>query len=165
MKRSTLLIVGSERRMSDQLVAVYMKNAIKSQPHKLAMATEQSVYLFDGLSIMGEPLADKVSRVVSNGAADIKLAKDVFDVLPLIDELYGILKAMKKPLRFTMKSYGETPTIIRHYARLVVCTVTDGDLHKISPTLLPCLKTHGEKVLAELRQKSVCCICLIWKKP
>lgn len=75
----------------------------------------------------------------------------------------GILKAMKKPLRFTMKSYGETPTIIRHYARLVVCTVTDGDLHKISPTLLPCLKMHGEKVLAELRQKSVCCICLIWK--
>ena len=61
--------------------------------------------------------------------------------------------------------YGETPTIIRHYARLVVCTVTDGDLHKISPTLLPCLKMHGEKVLAELRQKSVCCICLIWKKP
>ena len=77
----------------------------------------------------------------------------------------GILRAMKKPLRFTMKSYGETLTIIRHYARLVVCTVTDGDLHKISPTLLPCLKMHGEKVLAELRQKSVCCICLIWKKP
>ena len=77
----------------------------------------------------------------------------------------GILKAMKKPLRFTMKSYGETPTIIKHYARLVVCTVTDGDLHKISPTLLPCLKMHGEKVPAELRQKSVCCICSIWKKP
>ena len=101
MKRSTLLIVGSERRMSDQLVAVYMKNAIKSQPHKLAMATEQSVYLFDGLSIMGEPLADKVSRVVSNGAADIKLAKDVFDVLPLIDELYGIYEKRKQQ-RLTM---------------------------------------------------------------
>lgn len=101
MKRSTLLIVGSERRMSDQLVAVYMKNAIKSQPHKLTMATEQSVYLFDGLSIMGEPLADKVSRVVSNGAADIKLAKDVFDVLPLIDELYGIYEKRKQQ-RLTM---------------------------------------------------------------
>lgn len=96
MKRSTLLIVGSERRMSDQLVAVYMKNAIKSEPHKLTLVTEPSVYLFDGLSMMGEPLADKVSRVVNTGAADIKRANDVFDVLPLIDELYGIYEKRKQ---------------------------------------------------------------------
>lgn len=62
-------------------MAVYMNNAIKSEPHKLALATEQSIYLFDGLSMMGEPFAEKVGSVVNRGAADIKLAKDVFDVL------------------------------------------------------------------------------------
>lgn len=96
MKRSTLLVVGSEHRMSDQIIAVYMSNAIKSEPHKLAMATEQSVYLFDGLSMMGEPFAEKVGSVVNRGAADIKLAKDVFDVLPLIDELYSIYEKRKQ---------------------------------------------------------------------
>ena len=96
MKRSTLLVVGSEHRMSDQIMAVYMSNAIKSEPHKLAMATEQSVYLFDGLSMMGEPFAEKVGSVVNRGAADIKLAKDVFDVLPLIDELYSIYEKRKQ---------------------------------------------------------------------
>lgn len=96
MKRSTLLVVGSEHRMSDQIMAVYMSNAIKSEPHKLAMATEQAVYLFDGLSMMGEPFAEKVGNVVNRGAADIKLAKDVFDVLPLIDELYSIYEKRKQ---------------------------------------------------------------------
>lgn len=96
MKRSTLLVVGSEHRMSDQIMAVYMNNAIKSEPHKLAMATEQSIYLFDGLSMMGEPFAEKVGSVVNRGAADIKLAKDVFDVLPLIDELYSIYEKRKQ---------------------------------------------------------------------
>lgn len=96
MKRSTLLVVGSEHRMSDQIMAVYMSNAIKSEPHKLAMATEQSIYLFDGLSMMGEPFAEKVGSIVNRGAADIKLAKDVFDVLPLIDELYSIYEKRKQ---------------------------------------------------------------------
>ena len=96
MKRSTLLVVGSEHRMSDQIMAVYMNNAIKSEPHKLALATEQSIYLFDGLSMMGEPFAEKVGSVVNRGAADIKLAKDVFDVLPLIDELYSIYEKRKQ---------------------------------------------------------------------
>lgn len=96
MKRSTLLVVGSEHRMSDQIMAVYMSNAIKSEPHKLAMAAEQSVYLFDGLSMMGEPFAEKVGSVVNRGIADIKLAKDVFDVLPLIDELYSIYEKRKQ---------------------------------------------------------------------
>lgn len=71
-------------------------NAIKSEPHKLALATEQSIYLFDGLSMMGEPFAEKVGSVVNRGAADIKLAKDVFDVLPLIDELYSIYEKRKQ---------------------------------------------------------------------
>lgn len=96
MKRSTLLVVGSEHRMSDQIMAVYMSNAIKSEPHKLTMATEQSIYLFDGLSMMGESFAEKVGSVVNRGAADIKLAKDVFDVLPLIDELYSIYEKRKQ---------------------------------------------------------------------
>lgn len=96
MKRSTLLVMGSERRMSDQIMAVYMSNAVKSEPHKLTMATEQSIYLFDGLSMMGEPLADKVGQVVNRSAADIKMAKDVFDVLPLIDELYSIYEKRKQ---------------------------------------------------------------------
>lgn len=73
-----------------------MNNAIKSEPHKLALATEQSIYLFDGLSMMGEPFAEKVGSVVNRGAADIKLAKDVFDVLPLIDELYSIYEKRKQ---------------------------------------------------------------------
>ena len=60
------------------------------------METEQAVYLFDGLSMMGEPFAEKVGNVVNRGAADIKLAKDVFDVLPLIDELYSIYEKRKQ---------------------------------------------------------------------
>lgn len=47
----------------------------------------------------------------------------------------GILRTMKKPLRFIMKSYGETPTIIRHYVKLVVCMATAGDFPKTSLSL------------------------------
>lgn len=45
MKRSTLLVVGSEHRMSDQIMAVYMNNAIKSEPHKIS-TRNRAVYLF-----------------------------------------------------------------------------------------------------------------------
>lgn len=99
MKRSTLLIVGSERQLSDQIMAVYIRNAIKSKPHLLEIATEHSVYLFDGLTMMGESFAEKVGLVVNHGKNDIKYAKDVFEVLPSIDELYTIYEKRKQQRR------------------------------------------------------------------
>lgn len=97
--RRTLLVVGSNRDMTDRIMAVYIRNAIKSKPHKLIKAMDSSVYLFDGLAMMGEQFSEKVGKVVQEGTADIKCAKDVYDVLPLIDELYSIFEARKNKRR------------------------------------------------------------------
>lgn len=97
--RRTLLIVGSNRDMTDRIMAVYIKNAVKSKPHKIIKAMDSSVYLLDGLVMMGEVFSEKIGKVVRDSSADIKYAKDVYDVIPLIDELYTIFESRKNKRR------------------------------------------------------------------
>lgn len=110
-KRSTLLVVGSNRRMLDQIVAVYIRNAVRSVPRQSASFSAQTVYLFDGLTTMGEPRSDCIDRVSCDAASDVKCATDVFEVLPLIDELYSIFEARRQRRISRMFPTGQDPIV------------------------------------------------------
>lgn len=94
-KRNTLLIVGSAQQMIDQIIAVYISNAIKSKQCNLVASEEKSVYLFDGLAMMGENLSEKIGYIVNSNKLDINVVEDEFEVLPIIDKLYSIYEQRK----------------------------------------------------------------------
>lgn len=96
MKRSTLLIMGSNNEMLDRLVALYILSAVKSHPHLNSKATNASVYLFDGLTMMGEMMSEYTRSVVQNNAMDIKLVQNVYEVARTIDELYSVYEKRRK---------------------------------------------------------------------
>lgn len=96
MKRSTLLIMGSNNEMLDRLVALYILSAVKSHPHLSSKATNPSVYLFDGLTMMGEMMSEYTRSVVQNNAMDIKLVQNVYEVAKTIDELYSVYEKRRK---------------------------------------------------------------------
>lgn len=96
MKRSTLLIMGSNNEMLDRLVALYILSAVKSHPHLNSKATNTSVYLFDGLTMMGEMMSEYTRSVVQNNAMDIKSVQNVYEVAKTIDELYSVYEKRRK---------------------------------------------------------------------
>lgn len=110
-KRSTLLVVGSDRRMTDQITAVYIQNAVKCAPRKTSTISDPTVYVIDGLSMMGEPHSERVGRVISGATSGIRCANDVFDVLPLIDEVYSIYEARKHARISAGEHRGQEPII------------------------------------------------------
>ncbi len=97
LRRSTLLVAGSDRRMLDRIVASYILSALRavpmvSDPDELAaMAANPSVYVCDGLSLVGESGDDAVTRVGAKWNGSIKQARSNAEVLKLLDELYGLL--------------------------------------------------------------------------
>ena len=108
LKRCTLLVVGSHRPLLEQVIAVYMSNALKYVSASRDILNPTSIYLFDGLTIMGEPFSAKIGNVIENYPGRIKWAKDVFDVLPLIDELYSLFLDRKKS---RMSGKGDFPFV------------------------------------------------------
>ncbi len=96
MRRSNLLIVGSRHEMIDKLVALYILNALKTMPHKMIASTDTSVFLLDGLTIMGEPASELMGKVIAKNGIDIKSARSNFDVLPIIDEVYEIYEQRRQ---------------------------------------------------------------------
>ena len=89
-KRNNLLIVGGEQSMLDQLVSLYLLGAIKTRPRKSLDINEESVYLFDGLHIIGEDYSDNVGSVVRSCRQDICIADTNEEVIKDLDEVYSI---------------------------------------------------------------------------
>jgi len=90
MKRSNLLIVGTNQEMMDQLVALYMLNVVENARRAGRNGTTQAIYLFDGMLILGEEQSRNIKQVLSAYAWNIKAARDNFEIVDYIDELYSI---------------------------------------------------------------------------
>ena len=89
-KRNNLLIVGSEQSMLDQLIALYIIGSVKTQPRKTLGVREPSVYLFDGLHIIGEEYSSNIQSVVRACAQDISIADTNEEIIGSLDEIYSI---------------------------------------------------------------------------
>ncbi len=85
IKRNNLLVVGGNQEMIDDLVALYMINVVRVQS---AGRNRKNVYLFDGLTIIGESGGKSVKGICSKYPGAIRTAGDNFDVVKMIDELY-----------------------------------------------------------------------------
>lgn len=90
MKRSNLLIVGTNQEMMDQLVALYMLNVVENARRAERNSTSQAIYLFDGMFILGEEQSRNIKQVSSAYAWNIKAARDNFEIVDYIEELYSI---------------------------------------------------------------------------
>ncbi|MCM1541018.1 MAG: FtsK/SpoIIIE domain-containing protein [Blautia sp.] len=114
-KRSNLLIVGSEQRMIDQLVSLYMIGSVKTRPAKSLGVREESVYLFDGLHIIGENYSDCIGSVVHACRQDIKAADTNEDIISCIDDLYAIYEERRSArLSGNRKKYHAVHMIINN---------------------------------------------------
>jgi len=89
-KRSNLLIVGGEQGMLDRIVSLYMVGAIKTRPARSLGVREKSVYLFDGLHIIGESYSNNIESVIQTYSRDIKPADTNEDIIKCLDEIYAI---------------------------------------------------------------------------
>lgn len=89
-KRNNLLIVGGEQSMLDRLVALYMIGAVKTRPGKTLGIREKSVYLFDGLHVIGEEYSENVGSVVRACNQDICAANTNEEIIKKLDEVYAI---------------------------------------------------------------------------
>lgn len=95
-KRNNLLVVGSEQEMLDRIVGLYVLSAIKTHPYVLPAAINKSVYLIDGLSILGENMGNAVKAAIGYSMPDIKLAKNNVDAISFINEVYDIYESRRK---------------------------------------------------------------------
>ncbi len=84
IKRNNLLIVGNNQQITDQLIGLYMVNVLR-----VPTICHKRIYLFDGLSIIGERLGENVNSVFSSYRDKIRLANDNYDVVNMVDELYS----------------------------------------------------------------------------
>lgn len=97
MKRSTLLVAGSDHKMLDQIISAYLVSATKSvsgvtdPQERTALAMRPCVYLCDGLSLVGEAGDDAIYRVLRNRSNAFKVARSNVAVLEFIDELYDLM--------------------------------------------------------------------------
>lgn len=89
-KRNNLLIVGGDQSMLDQLVALYMLGATKTRPRKSLNVRDASVYLFDGLHIIGEDYSENVRSIVRTCKQDICVADTNEEIIKGLDEVYSI---------------------------------------------------------------------------
>ena len=97
LKRSTLLVAGSDHQMLDGIVASYIFSALRAAQAASAHQSESNckdapcVYLCDGLSVVGQAVDDSVMRVVAGHSDMVKLALSNSAVLEFIDELYALM--------------------------------------------------------------------------
>lgn len=96
MRRNNLLVVGYNQKLLDRVVALYMINSVKTSPHKHKEVYNQSVYLIDGLNILGEGFSDEIRDAIEYSPSDIKIAKENSDVVMHINELYEIYQTRRK---------------------------------------------------------------------
>lgn len=89
-KRNNLLVVGGEQSILDQLVALYIISSIKTRPRKTMGIKEESVYLFDGLHIIGEDYSENIGSVVQACNQDICVSNTNEEIIKNIDEVYSI---------------------------------------------------------------------------
>ena len=85
-KRNNLLVVGGNQEMIDRLVGLYMANILRIPNTN---RNRKKVYLFDGLSILGETSNQNVKSVYSRYQVFVRSAADNCDAVRMIDELYS----------------------------------------------------------------------------
>lgn len=90
VKRNNLLMVGGDQSMMDRLVALYMLSAVKTCPRRKLGIREESVYLWDGLHMIGEEYSDNIRDVVRFCSRDINVADTHAELIKSLDELYAI---------------------------------------------------------------------------
>lgn len=96
MKRNNLLIVGSEHSMLERLVALYVVNAVKTHPYVNPASIKKSVYLIDGLTVLGEGLSSTLKSAVEFSSPDINIAKTNYEAISFVDEIYDIFETRRK---------------------------------------------------------------------
>lgn len=108
-KRNNLLIVGNNSDMTDDLIALYMTGVVRVP----AIANNQiNVYLFDGLTIIGEMNSENVRAVLTRYSNRIKSAEDNYDAVKMVDELYGEFINRKKNRQTFEVNAGNTIVVV-----------------------------------------------------
>lgn len=93
-RKNNLLIVGSRSEMTDQLLGVYMINAMNQLTTQNKNLTK--VYLIDGLSLIDESLGKNETVVINGFEKNIEVIKSNKGVIKTIDNLYSIYLDRKK---------------------------------------------------------------------
>ena len=108
-KRNNLLIVGSNQEMTDGLVGLYMANVLRTPTTNRG---RKSIYLFDGLSILGEISSENVRAVSSRYQVGIRSAEDNYDAVKMVDELYSEFLDRKEKRQSFEVNAGSTIAVV-----------------------------------------------------
>jgi hypothetical protein len=95
-RRNNLLIVGSNQAVTDQLVNLYLLNAVKASSHLSEHAAQKSVYYLDGARILGEEYAQTTWATLRKCAENIELVETNGEAVEAIDRLYSIYEARRR---------------------------------------------------------------------
>lgn len=112
-KRSNLLIVGADQEKSENLIGLYMLNVL----HCLDVAKNQQkkVYLFDGLTVLGEERSSFVEKIVSRYGRSMRIAEDNFEIVKMVDELYSLyLDRKEKRQSFTVNAGSTVVAVVNN---------------------------------------------------
>ncbi len=105
--RSTLLIVGSNVKMLDDLIAAYIYSALRYEDINTGFSASTAsegpgaIYLWDGRSLVDEPWSEAMLRVCSDRNDVMNVAEENYQILQHLDELYG---------EFVARQAGESPS-------------------------------------------------------
>jgi hypothetical protein len=108
-KRNNLLIVGSNQEMTDGLIGLYMANVLRTPTTNRG---RKSIYLFDGLSILGEISSENVRAVSSRYQVGIRSAEDNYDAVKMVDELYSEFLDRKEKRQSFEVNAGSTIAVV-----------------------------------------------------
>ena len=87
-KRNNLLIVGSDQERIENIISLYMLNVL----HCIDSSSSQQkkVYLFDGLTVLGEDRSLSVEQIVNRYSKQMRIAEDNFESVRMVEELYTL---------------------------------------------------------------------------
>ncbi len=105
-KRSNLLIVGSDQEKIESLVSLYMLNVLHCIDS--SSSSQAKVYLFDGLTVLGEDKSLFVEKVVNRYKRYVRVAEDNFDIVRMVDELYSLYIDRKEHRQTFVVNAGST---------------------------------------------------------
>lgn len=92
MKKNTLLICGGSNALAERILSSY----IYSCKNKLGNA--DSVYLFDGNTIMGSGMSERIGYATQKLGCSLTICDNVFQVVELIDQIYDVYEERRKQI-------------------------------------------------------------------
>lgn len=109
-KRSNLLVVGSDQERIENIISLYMLNVLHCIDS--CCAQQKKVYLFDGLTVLGEDRSLPVERVINKYGRYMRIAQDNFDSVRMVDELYTLYLDRKEKRQTFIVNTNSTIVVI-----------------------------------------------------